>query len=355
MIHVTSDIGAPVCVGTVLRGMRTRRGLTQAELAHRLGTTQGAVAKWESGDSVPGTETIHAIGFALGATAEETIALSRVRGNGAPPEGWTDPDSALDQIYRDLRCPRELHEVMFCGFEAEAWRLAARDSRWDSVLLCMLSQRSVQEYFDGRPGLGKPLAMRALRLATKETIRAPIVNALDTAWVAGRRPALDPSSTLQMVDLYSRSLPPSGEHGWALWIGAKALASMGRREEALAATERGIAITPSYGFNPHTHQWMAIGARIETRLALNDPRGALAAIDREPLTGEDYVLCCRVYHANGQAAPEGWMIEAQRRFAEWGGGMWLGRHRFRALEERQSQLVRRNRAFTGPGISTQKY
>ncbi|RYG42125.1 XRE family transcriptional regulator, partial [bacterium] len=57
-------LGAPVSVGQVLRAMRIRRGLTQAELATAIHTGQSTVAKWESGDLAPGAEAIHAACFA---------------------------------------------------------------------------------------------------------------------------------------------------------------------------------------------------------------------------------------------------------------------------------------------------
>ena len=77
---VHGPLGAPVDLGMVLRAMRTRRALTQAELARRVEVTQSAVAHWEAGDAVPPAETIHAVGFALGAAVEETLALASAQG-----------------------------------------------------------------------------------------------------------------------------------------------------------------------------------------------------------------------------------------------------------------------------------
>ena len=45
----------------LVREMRRRAGLTQAELARRLGTSQSAVARWEGGRSAPSFETLREV------------------------------------------------------------------------------------------------------------------------------------------------------------------------------------------------------------------------------------------------------------------------------------------------------
>ncbi|MBQ2110406.1 MAG: helix-turn-helix transcriptional regulator, partial [Clostridia bacterium] len=41
----------------VLFELRTKRGLSQDELAEKLFVTRQAVSRWENGDTVPNTET----------------------------------------------------------------------------------------------------------------------------------------------------------------------------------------------------------------------------------------------------------------------------------------------------------
>ena len=48
---------------------RTRAGLTQAELAKRMGTTQSAVARMESGRRLPSLKTLHRYATATGTRA----------------------------------------------------------------------------------------------------------------------------------------------------------------------------------------------------------------------------------------------------------------------------------------------
>jgi transcriptional regulator with XRE-family HTH domain len=46
--------------------LRTEAGLTQAELAHRMGTTQSAIARMESGGTRPTLETLEKLAAAVG-------------------------------------------------------------------------------------------------------------------------------------------------------------------------------------------------------------------------------------------------------------------------------------------------
>ncbi|MDA3643877.1 helix-turn-helix domain-containing protein [Saccharopolyspora indica] len=46
-------------------GLRTQAGLTQTELARRMGTTQSSVARWESGGSMPTIDLLDRLGQAV--------------------------------------------------------------------------------------------------------------------------------------------------------------------------------------------------------------------------------------------------------------------------------------------------
>ena len=45
-------------IGKFLRMLRLERGLTQTQLAELLGVTNRSVSRWETGETVPGTETL---------------------------------------------------------------------------------------------------------------------------------------------------------------------------------------------------------------------------------------------------------------------------------------------------------
>lgn len=53
-------------LANVLIGARARAGLTQAQLAERMGTSQSAVARLESGKRLPSTRTLEKLAAATG-------------------------------------------------------------------------------------------------------------------------------------------------------------------------------------------------------------------------------------------------------------------------------------------------
>ena len=53
--------------------LRTEAGLTQAELAERMGTTQSAIARMEGGGTRPTLETLEKVAERLGATTVVTL------------------------------------------------------------------------------------------------------------------------------------------------------------------------------------------------------------------------------------------------------------------------------------------
>lgn len=60
--------------GDLLREARLRTGLTQRELARRAGTSQPAIARWESGEVVPSFERLRELIRACG--LELTVGLA---------------------------------------------------------------------------------------------------------------------------------------------------------------------------------------------------------------------------------------------------------------------------------------
>jgi predicted transcriptional regulator len=51
-------IGPAFEIAAELLGARKRTGLSQAELAERMGTSQSAIARMESGEALPSTKTL---------------------------------------------------------------------------------------------------------------------------------------------------------------------------------------------------------------------------------------------------------------------------------------------------------
>ena len=60
--------------GNFLYMLRVKNGLTQADIANRLGVTPAAVSKWETGSSKPRVEVLFQLAQLLGVRAEELMA-----------------------------------------------------------------------------------------------------------------------------------------------------------------------------------------------------------------------------------------------------------------------------------------
>jgi transcriptional regulator with XRE-family HTH domain len=58
--------GRTIRLATEIRELREKRGLSQRELAERLGTTQSAVARLEAGNVSPSLPTLDKVAEALG-------------------------------------------------------------------------------------------------------------------------------------------------------------------------------------------------------------------------------------------------------------------------------------------------
>jgi transcriptional regulator with XRE-family HTH domain len=65
--------------GDLLRALRLRRNVSQADLARAAGTTQASIARFERGESFPCAQTLSRMAFFLGASEAETTALLRGR------------------------------------------------------------------------------------------------------------------------------------------------------------------------------------------------------------------------------------------------------------------------------------
>lgn len=63
-------------LGEQMRELRTARGLTQAQLAERMGTTQSVVARLEAGERVPTLVTLERVAIALDAVLEVRLLAS---------------------------------------------------------------------------------------------------------------------------------------------------------------------------------------------------------------------------------------------------------------------------------------
>jgi len=95
--------------GELVREARLRAGLTQQDLAERLGTSQSVIARWESGRRSPSVETmvraVRACGLdvAMSVTAYDHDHERLIRGNLR-----LSPAERLEKMVEDLRGLEEL-------------------------------------------------------------------------------------------------------------------------------------------------------------------------------------------------------------------------------------------------------
>lgn len=98
---------------TLIREARLRAGLTQTELAERLGTTQSSIARWEGGGSQPSVETLQRIVRACGLELAFSLVVpdeQEARLLDANLE--LSPEQRLDQLVRTVRFIEAGREAM---------------------------------------------------------------------------------------------------------------------------------------------------------------------------------------------------------------------------------------------------
>jgi transcriptional regulator with XRE-family HTH domain len=78
-----------------LRAIRQRRGFTLAQLADRLGVTEGAVSHWETRRRLPSIEQVERIAMALEVDVAELVA-------GDPAFATSDQELAALALFRKI-------------------------------------------------------------------------------------------------------------------------------------------------------------------------------------------------------------------------------------------------------------
>ncbi len=302
-------LGAPVGLGQVLRAMRLRRGLTQAEAARASGVSQAAFARWEGGGDVPGAAALHTAAFALGASPEEAVALTLVQG-GADERAATPEDAVRASIA--VRLGQEsLHEVLQLGIEADAWRWSARDPRWDVAVTSAMAKRARRYLLDGRLAEAEATAAEAVRRARRPEARSEAVMALDVLGRLAQR-RNDPQGTIvRLAEAWAESIPsgPTPEGGskvWAATIAARARAAAGDVAGATAIARK-------------LPDWLArevsggqldfqVGYELSQILvASNAPQAALDLLWLEAPALGWRILNANVLLANGEPVPPQWL------------------------------------------------
>jgi len=231
-VLANDPVGSPVNVGQVLRAMRLRRKLTQAEVSRLVGITQGAWAKWESGQTEPGLELLHSACFLLGASVEELQAIS------ASPNRREIQPEEFDwngRFHEASSSPIPIRDLMLLGLEADTWSLASRDARWDPMLAKTLCERAHYLRLVGRHDEVLPLAKRSTGLAIRSNEYDCAIHAAIAYADSKRRFGWSPIARAH----YLLSWIPRTKNHQRAWLASEfalAIADGGQYEAAAAAT-----------------------------------------------------------------------------------------------------------------------
>lgn len=99
--------------GELIRAARAEAGLTQRQLAQRVGTTQSAIARWESGSETPRLDRLDSVLRACGIELDlrfrrhSDVDRAQVIGHlSQTPEGRLDNVRNLSRFAHDARAAR---------------------------------------------------------------------------------------------------------------------------------------------------------------------------------------------------------------------------------------------------------
>lgn len=239
--------------GDLLRAMRARRGLTQADAARAVGVSQGRLARWERSEDWPAAERLHRLCLALGASTGETTALTD--GRGALP-AWGEEEDAEAWSYQGPASPEDplgrlirrsyfhsdpLRDLRSLSLERALWLRARDNEAFRSHLHDACAYRARAMMDEGRFSEAGAYADRTWELARHGYGRSQF-----WAWgviasaaalrrgVADRRPR--PAAAAGLLAAMAPQVEPGENQAWILCELAFALAETGRADEALRAS-----------------------------------------------------------------------------------------------------------------------
>lgn len=246
--------------GDLLRAMRGRRGMTQAQAARAAGVSQGRLAHWERSEDWPAPERLRALCFALGASAEETAALTDGRGalpgwdEGEDAEAWSykgrvaSPDDPLGcLIKRTYFHADALRDLRSLSLERALWLRARESEAFRSHLhdACAYRARAMME--EGRSGEIGVYADRTWDLARQGYGRSQfwawgvIASASVLRHGSGRRRPRPDAAAALLAGVVAEAAPDENQ-AWLLGEMALTLAGAGRADEAIRASLQAQAV-----------------------------------------------------------------------------------------------------------------
>jgi transcriptional regulator with XRE-family HTH domain len=131
---VSRDYGEVVSVGDLIREHRERAGLSQAELALKVGKTDGAVSQWETGRTIPRRDVAFRIDQVLGAAGQIAAAMGYQLPTDAPSVAIV-VERLVEQVTK--------HEARIADLEALVEAVTER--------LRAVTERAIRSDTDGTP------------------------------------------------------------------------------------------------------------------------------------------------------------------------------------------------------------
>jgi transcriptional regulator with XRE-family HTH domain len=157
-------LGPVVDIAQLLRGMRLRSRMTQAELANLCSIRQSSVAGWEAGDALPSQESLQRALVALDASSEEMEAIGKCRLTTSDAHAQGDMAERL-HTFHSPETPLTLREPMILLLQRDAWRGAVQNPAYDEILCETITWRGAWNRAVNRPGESVQHLRHALRLA----------------------------------------------------------------------------------------------------------------------------------------------------------------------------------------------
>ncbi len=236
--------------GNLLRAMRGRRGLTQADAARAAGVSQGRLARWEQSEDWPTVERLHRLCFVLGVAPQEAAALTC--GRGALP-GWDEAEEAEAWAYRGPASPDDplgglikcvyfradaLRDLRSLSLERALWLRARDDEAARSHLHDAYAYRARAMMEEGRFSEIGPYADRTWELARQGYGRSQFWtwSVIASATALRRSSAVRCTRAAALLASMAPQVLPGENQAWILSDLAVAMAESGRADEALRAS-----------------------------------------------------------------------------------------------------------------------
>ena len=255
-----ADDFAAVGIGDLLRAMRLRRCLTQAELAAQLGVNRLSALCWESGRNCISGENLERVCDLLGAAPEERQALRERRLTMPQWEEenwrkvtleetghlWREMQRCHHLLAPDYRPQTPLFELQVLAMKRHLQRHIAPGAEMRRLLANIETDHAVWLHFQHRQREAKPCVVRALHLIREETIPqdfwGELLNlAASAGYLAKARGGH--TTSLRVMEEWLPRLPPGFARAQQLCDMALYTAQMGHNRKALALMEQAARST----------------------------------------------------------------------------------------------------------------